>query len=218
MTFGHFLVILEKMRGEIAMKKVELNKKKKQDALLNTAYHLFTEKGFQKTSISDIVNEAGVAKGTFYLYFKDKLDIRYKLIAKKSAEVFKHAYQKLQKQSMDNFEDKLIFIVDQVIESLNDSPTLLKLISKHLSWGMFKNSLVEPIDDAQRNIYDIYMDLLKNSGYEFDHPEVMIYMIIEIVAGSCYNVILTKEPVPIDELKPYLYQSIRLIIKNHIIS
>ena len=53
------------------MKKVELNKKKKQDALLNTAYHLFTEKGFQKTSISDIVNEAGVAKGTFYLYFKD---------------------------------------------------------------------------------------------------------------------------------------------------
>ena len=166
------------------MKKVELNKKKKQDALLNTAYHLFTEKGFQKTSISDIVNEAGVAKGTFYLYFKDKL----------------------------------IFIVDQVIESLNDSPTLLKLISKHLSWGMFKNSLVEPIDDAQRNIYDIYMDLLKNSGYEFDHPEVMIYMIIEMVAGSCYNVILTKEPVPIDELKPYLYQSIRLIIKNHIIS
>ena len=165
------------------MKKVELNKKKKQDALLNTAYQLFTEKGFQKTSISDIVNEAGVAKGTFYLYFKDKLDIRYKLIAKKSAEVFKHAYQELQKQSIDHFEDQLIFIVDQVIGALNANPTLLKLISKHLSWGMFKNSLVEPIDDAQRNIYDIYMDLLKNSGHEFDHPEVMIYMIIEMVAG-----------------------------------
>ena len=187
------------------MKKVELNKKKKQDALLNTAYQLFTEKGFQKTSISDIVNEAGVAKGTFYLYFKDKLDIRYKLIAKKSAEVFKHAYQELQKQSIDHFEDQLIFIVDQVIGALNANPTLLK------------NSLVEPIDDAQRNIYDIYMDLLKNSGHEFDHPEVMIYMIIEMVAGSCYNVILTGEPVSVDELKPYLYQSIRLIIQNHIL-
>ena len=170
-----------------------------------------------KTSISDIVNEAGVAKGTFYLYFKDKLDIRYKLIAKKSAEVFKHAYQELQKQSIDHFEDQLIFIVDQVIGALNANPTLLKLISKHLSWGMFKNSLVEPIDDAQRNIYDIYMDLLNNSGHEFDHPEVMIYMIIEMVAGSCYNVILTGEPVSVDELKPYLYQSIRLIIRNHIL-
>lgn len=201
------------------MKKVEINKKKKQDALLNTAYQLFTEKGFQKTSISDIVNEAGVAKGTFYLYFKDKLDIRYKLIAKKSAEVFKHAYQELQKQSsIDDFEDQLIFIVDQVVLALTESPTLLKLISKHLSWGMFKNSLVEPIDNAQRNIYDIYMDLLKNSGHEFDHPEIMIYMIIEMVAGSCYNAILTGEPASIDELKPYLYQSIRLIIRNHIIS
>lgn len=218
MTFGHFLVILEKMRGEIAMKKVELNKKMKQDALLNTAFQLFTEKGFQKTSISDIVNEAGVAKGTFYLYFKDKLDIRYKLIAKKSAEVFKHAYQELLKQSIDDFEDKLIFIVDQIILSLRESPTLLKLISKHLTWGMFKNSLVEPIDDAQRNIYDIYMDLLNNSGHEFEKPEIMIYMIIEMVAGCCYNVILTGEPAPIDEIKPYLYQSIRLIIRNHIIS
>lgn len=199
------------------MKKVEINKKKKQDALLSTAYELFTEKGFQKTSISDIVDAAGVAKGTFYLYFKDKLDIRYKLIAKKSAEVFKHAYQELQKQSIHDFEDKLIFIVDQVILALSDSPTLLKLISKHLSWGMFKNSLVEPIDDAQRNIYDIYMDLLKTSGHEFDQPEIMIYMIIEMVAGCCYNAILTSEPASIDELKPYLYQSIRLIIRNHIV-
>ena len=90
------------------MKKVELNKKKKQDALLNTAYQLFTEKGFQKTSISDIVNEAGVAKGTFYQYFKDKLDFRYKLIAKKSTKVFKHAYQKLQKQNKNHFKNKLI--------------------------------------------------------------------------------------------------------------
>ena len=37
--------------------------------------------------------------------FKDKLDIRYKLIAKKSAEVFKHAYQELQKQSIDHLKN-----------------------------------------------------------------------------------------------------------------
>lgn len=63
------------------MSKVEENKKRKKTALLDTAYHLFTQNGYQKTSISDIVSQAGVAKGTFYLYFKDKTDIRYKLIA-----------------------------------------------------------------------------------------------------------------------------------------
>ena len=90
---------------------------------------------------------------------------------------------------------------------------------------VFMTSNVEAIPQAisigkkacKMCIRDSYMDLLKNSGHEFDHPEVMIYMIIEMVAGYCYNVILTGEPVSVDELKPYLYQSIRLIIQNHIL-
>ena len=57
------------------MGKLELNKKKKKDALFNTAFELFTTKGLTKTTISDIVDQAGVAKGTFYLYFKDKYDL-----------------------------------------------------------------------------------------------------------------------------------------------
>ena len=55
------------------MGKLESNKKKKEDALYNTAFELFTTKGTNKTTISDIVEKAGVAKGTFYLYFKDNM-------------------------------------------------------------------------------------------------------------------------------------------------
>ena len=65
-----------KKEGKTVMGELELNKKKKKDALFNTAFELFTTKGLTKTTISDIVNQAGVAKGTFYLYFKDKYDIR----------------------------------------------------------------------------------------------------------------------------------------------
>ena len=35
--------------------KTERNKQQKRDALLNTAFHLFSTKGMHKTSISDIV-------------------------------------------------------------------------------------------------------------------------------------------------------------------
>lgn len=54
------------------MSRLEVNKKKKKDALFHTAFELFTTKGLTKTTISDIADQAGVAKGTFYLYFKDK--------------------------------------------------------------------------------------------------------------------------------------------------
>ena len=70
------------------MGKLELNKKRKKSALYNTAFELFTTKGLAKTTISDIVENAGVAKGTFYLYFKDKYDIRNKLISHKAGELF----------------------------------------------------------------------------------------------------------------------------------
>ena len=66
------------------MSKVDDNKKQKESTLLETAFHLFTGKGFAKTTISDIVQQAGLAKGTFYLYFKDKYDLRDKLIVYKA--------------------------------------------------------------------------------------------------------------------------------------
>ena len=67
------------------MGKIDKNKQIKRESLLETAFQLFTSKGIHKTSISDIVDNAGVAKGTFYLYFKDKYDIRNKLVATSQA-------------------------------------------------------------------------------------------------------------------------------------
>lgn len=43
--------------------------------LIGAARHLFLAKGYAQTSVSAIVREAGVAQGTFYLYFKSKQDL-----------------------------------------------------------------------------------------------------------------------------------------------
>ena len=51
------------------MGKVDENKQQKEDALFRSAYNLFMSKGISKTSIHDIVQDAGVAKGTFYSLF-----------------------------------------------------------------------------------------------------------------------------------------------------
>ena len=48
--------------------------------LINSAVKLFSQKGYFNTKVSDIVKDAGVAQGTFYLYFKSKEDIFLEIV------------------------------------------------------------------------------------------------------------------------------------------
>ena len=48
---------------------------KTREKLVKAAMELFARKGFDKTTVDEIVAKAGVAKGTFYLYFKSKDDL-----------------------------------------------------------------------------------------------------------------------------------------------
>lgn len=43
--------------------------------ILDTAAKLFTTKGYHQTTIIDILNAIGIAKGTFYYYFKSKEEV-----------------------------------------------------------------------------------------------------------------------------------------------
>jgi len=43
--------------------------------IISASLELFTEKGYQKTAVSDIVRRIGVAQGTFYHYFKSKEEV-----------------------------------------------------------------------------------------------------------------------------------------------
>ena len=90
----------------------------------------------------------------------------------------------------------------------------MTLISKHLSWGFFKNSLTfAPFADTPA-IYTIYESLLSHAAYTYRSPELMFYMILELVSGTSYNAILYQQPVPLEELKPELYAAICGIFKQ----
>ncbi len=199
------------------MSKIEDNKKRKQSTLLKTAFELFTSKGINKTSISDIVNKAGVAKGTFYLYFTDKYDIRDKLIAHKASELFQHAYVKLLASDLTDFEDRVIFLVDHMIDELSKNKILLDFISKNLTWRIFKHALISSSNQKEDiNFMEIYHEKILGEGDgAFTDPEVMLFLIIELVGSTCKSAILYEDPVNIEELKPHLYQMIRLIITTY---
>ena len=195
--------------------KIIENKKIKENNLLQAAFNLFTKEDITNVSVNDIVKSAGVAKGTFYLYFKDKYDIRNHLIAHKASQVFQAAYSDLLRHpDIHDFEEQVLFITDNILDQFAANHSLVTLISKHLSWGFFKNSLTfAPFADTPA-IYTIYESLLSHAAYTYRSPELMFYMILELVSGTSYNAILYQQPVPLEELKPELYAAIRGIFKQ----
>lgn len=48
--------------------------------LYNSAMELFRELGYEQVSVDQIARKAGVAKGTFYIYFKSKSDIIFAML------------------------------------------------------------------------------------------------------------------------------------------
>ncbi|MCI8427043.1 MAG: TetR/AcrR family transcriptional regulator [Lachnospira sp.] len=200
------------------MGKIEINKKAKMTSLLDAAYKLFTTQGVNKTSVSEISKESGIAKGTFYLYFKDKYDIRNKLISHESSKLFTAAKTELlhyQKDHNISFEDQIIFIVDHIVNALNANQSLLTFISKNLSWGIFKQALTSNISDNDINFKHVFESMINECEQPIYEPEVMIFMITELVSSTIYSAILYKEPVDLEHLKPHLYSAIRGIIQSH---
>jgi AcrR family transcriptional regulator len=186
--------------------RIEEKKKQKKEALLASAFELFTSKGINNTSISDIAKQAKMAKGTFYLYFKDKYDIRDKLITHKANELFIKAEEEMKGQSFATLEEEVVFLADHIIDQLNDNPVVLQFISKNLSWAVFSNIRIPEKDNM--NCMDIFDNMLEESGRQFRQRELMIYLIVELVSSTCHSVVLYGTPCTLDELKTELNTTI----------
>jgi AcrR family transcriptional regulator len=198
------------------MKKSDEKKKIKEETLLDTAFNLFTKKGFKETSIQDIVDNAGIGKGTFYLYFKDKYDIQNKLIEKKSQKLFSDAVKALKKTDTPNFEDQIIFVIEHIIDALDKNHVLLKFISKNLSLGIYNQAVTKIADlkgSNEDSIYNIFMNGIEKNNIILENPEATLFMIIELSSSTAFNSILYNMPLPIEQFKPILFKEIRKILK-----
>ena len=54
---------------------VKVDPKERKKEYLETALELFNEKGYEKTTVKDIIDAMGVSKGAFYHYFQSKEDV-----------------------------------------------------------------------------------------------------------------------------------------------
>ncbi|MEH7505226.1 TetR/AcrR family transcriptional regulator [Neobacillus drentensis] len=119
--------------------------------VIKMAHQLFIEKGYQATSIQDILDYSGISKGTFYNYFSSKNELLigiyktiYKTLEKErndlllgqdpaNIEIF---IKQLELQMISNRKNKLLTLYEEVMAS-NDAdikPFIQKLRLNSLGW------------------------------------------------------------------------------------
>lgn len=55
--------------------------------IVDTAARLFTERGYEQTTVREIVGELGVAQGLFYYYFKNKEEVLFAVVQQRGKQL-----------------------------------------------------------------------------------------------------------------------------------
>ena len=77
--------------------------------ILEAAEQLFGEKGYDKTSVADIISRAGIGHGTFWLYFRNKEDLLQFMLQDMIKEIEAFGWY-----AEDNLEDFPVTTLQQV--------------------------------------------------------------------------------------------------------
>lgn len=103
------------------------------ERIIRTSWNLFSQKGFDKTTLNDIITTANISKGTFYYYFRSKDTLLNTL-----SVIFDEEYRKVEERmpaDMDSF-GKLMFLnyeVHTYIGETIDSSLLASQYSAQLT-------------------------------------------------------------------------------------
>lgn len=94
--------------------------KEKQQKVINSAKKEFARVPIENVSIKNIVEEADIARGSFYQYFENKEDLLIYILKENSEELNNKLRNKVKETNGDIFE-LYIFLYDSMIEEFTDN-------------------------------------------------------------------------------------------------
>ena len=218
-TFAKIWVTLQGMKSvdlDITIPAVDSlvarKKEEKRKRLLDGAYACFTEKTVSGTSIAEICEKAGIAKGTFYLYFKDKEDIVRSLNKRISYQVLSNTYHSVA-QNKGNFVDNAILMASELIEYFEHDYEVVQLMKKDFVWPIDEAQFLTSTDPIMSEIRKDIDGFAEESGISSHQILVRIYALICMISSICYSSIVDKFPADIVTVKPEIYQMIRAALQ-----
>ena len=148
--------------------------KEKQQKVINAAKKEFARVPIENVSIKNIVEEADIARGSFYQYFESKEDLLIYILKENSEKLNQKLKDKVKETNGDIFK-LYIFLYDSMIEEFTNNPDqeLFKQIFINLK------SSDENVFDLVRktkpqDIIDYYEQIDKNNLKIENHEDLVV--------------------------------------------
>ena len=191
----------------------KLEKKMK---IIDTAFSLFREHSVNATAVDDIVKAAGIARGTFYLYFKDKSDLLEQIILYKSTEYMKTVLKSTLSDPMlenGDFYERVRTFLNCYIDFLIANKEILPVMEKNLS-SCIKH-LPEFYDSEIADIYRSLIDRMVSLGYTPENAHITTLIIVDMTGNVCSDAIMYEKPFPIEKIRDIVVSSAISVIRNN---
>ena len=117
--------------------------KEKQQKVINAAKKEFARVPIENVSIKNIVEEADIARGSFYQYFESKEDLLIYILKEKSDKLNAKLKNEINKTNGDIFK-LYIFLYDSMLEEFTDNS----------DQGLFKQIFIN-LKSSDENIFDL---------------------------------------------------------------
>lgn len=190
-----------------------MNRKKQN--IIDAAYILFIQKGYNATSIQDILDEAGISKGTFYNHFTSKTECLIAILESVGSEIRQKRMESAAGKPVDDPE----VLAEQLCVriQLNREKNLFSLYESifysqdNELKDFAKNSYRKELDWISSRIIDIYGQ--KAAPYALDNAAAIHGSIQQLV-----NIWLltTDEDLPTKELASFIVNRLRVTVLHQI--
>lgn len=157
----------------------EEKKKANRRLLIRAAEELFIEKGLEQTTVADIIERSGLARGTFYNYFSRKEDVWRYLLMKMLQKSHELTTRKTEKAG--TLEEFLYYSFLSYLQVIMTDETTTALVMRNQV--AFRSTLLSG-DDAF-TVTGILEKNLRESGYfdPMDDAELKLLVFAAIGAG-----------------------------------
>ena len=147
--------------------------------ILDVAFHLFMEKGYEHTSVQDIINNlGGLSKGAIYHHFKSKEDILVAVTEKMTAES-NRMLAVIRDRSDLSGKEKLKTIFKTSISQSVQNDIFTVAPDFHNNPKLLFSLLHDTIDNAAPNyILPIIRQGISDGSIKTDYPEQLAELIL----------------------------------------